>query len=301
MNILIISYNIKEPFACLIQDKEIVKYLKESEYYHIDNPYKSFPESAIEQIMVNTEKIDKVVFLGKQLLFLKDLIIQHSFLFPRTFTKFAEDLSDCFKTTMHIQKTIKKIKDENQLRTKIGLDVIYYLKMDEALAHSVSKDSIVITCLTDVFEGDSFYCFTKEGDDFLMDSELNIKNSFSRLLEIYHEAGGEICLEKIIDYSDRGDFEFKKSYLTIKNNSFALRGLKKGIENFKESNEEILLKIFSNLIAKFQKDNKQIVFISDAEIPNRIIQAHPEIEFKTVNDNDKIESIKHYLNKKIAA
>lgn len=285
----------------MIQDKEIVKYLKESEYYHIDNPHKSFPESAIEQIMVNTEKIDKVVFLGKQLLFLKDLIIQHSFLFPRTFPEFAEDLSDCFKTTMHIQKTIKKIKDENQLRTKIGLDVIYYLKMDEALANSVSEDSIVITCLTDVFEGDSFYCFTKEGDDFLMDSELNIKNSFSRLLEIYHEAGGEICLEKIIDYSDREDFEFKKSYLTIKNNSFALRGLKKGIENYKESNKEILLKIFSNLIAKFQKDNKQIVFISDAEIPNRIIQAHPEIEFKTVNDNDKIESIKHYLNKKIAA
>ena len=199
MNILVISYNIKEPFACLIQDKEIVKYLKESEYYHIDNPHKSFPESAIEQIMVNTEKIDKVVFLGKQLLFLKDLIIQHSFLFPRTFPEFAEDLSDCFKTTMHIQKTIKKIKDENQLRTKIGLDVIYYLKMDEALAYSVSEDRIVITCLTDVFEGDSFYCFTKEGDDFLMNSELNIKNSFSRLLEIYHEAGGEICLEKIID------------------------------------------------------------------------------------------------------
>ena len=89
--------------------------------------------------------------------------------------------------------------------------------------------------------------------------------------------------------------------MTIKNNSFALRGLKKGIENFKESNEEILLKIFSNLIAKFQKDNKQIVFITVAEIPNRIIQAHTEIEFKTVNDNDKIESIKHYLNKKIAA
>jgi len=302
MNLLLISYNTKKPFACFTNNNPI-KYFEEhnSELIHASQV---FPDRAIREALEYGKNIDNVIFIGKPLIYFKNLLLRHIFLFPRAYFLFTQELQYFFENILQVNKKIKRIKDEvsMEITKKINLDSIYYIKLDEALAFNtrIKGNDIIITCLTDVFEGNSFCCYEKKGDKIILKKELNVSNSFTNLLRILKETKGHINLNEILEIRKTNLFRLKKRYLTIKNNSFSIKN--KYIDtkrNYDEMNDKVLQYIFSKLIDSIRRKYNKIIFISDVQMPLIITQSNKDILFKYANEHDIIKSIEKFFHHKI--
>lgn len=302
MRALTLSYNIMEPFAALITNRRLVRYIREREYYEPLAPHKMFPENAIKRIL-SDEEVDSVVFLGKPFLYMENMILIHSCLFPRSFGTFQRDTSDYFKKILAIPRFIYEIqKDARPSVTELCRYPVYYLRIDDALAHNAEADmeALIITCLTDIFEGSSFCCFEKKAGNLKLVKETNILNSFSNLLKIYNETKQQVDLGQIVETSEKKLFRFKNRYCTVRDNSFAVKSKYLSPDNnFKKPNDQLMLNIFSELMLPFEKEYRQIVFIVDCPVPSNIVGAYTNIIFTRVDQHHKLDSACKYFFQKI--
>ena len=302
MRTLALSYNVNEPFAALIENGRQVEYVLEREYYELVTANRVFPENAVKRIL-SRGNIDSVAFLGKPLPYLENLIMVHRYLFPGAFGVFMKDLSDYFNKILALPKFVSQTQDDIELAaTKTSRKRFYYVRVDEALAHGADAEggSLIITCLTDVFEGCSFCCFEKTDGAARLIKESNVLNSFGNLLKIHNETKHQVGLGQLVDMSEEKLFRLKKNYVTIKDNCFAVKDKHLGGRgNFEQANDELLLSVFSRLMAAFDKQDRRIIFISDCAAPSNIIEAHTEIVFRQVDDRYKVESAGKYLFHKI--
>jgi len=291
-----------EPFVALITDGRLVRYIREREYYEPLAPQKTFPGNAIKRIL-SDEEIDSVVFLGKPFLYMENMILIHCCLFPRSFSTFKRDISDYFKKILAIPGFIYETqKDARPPATELCRYPVYYIRTDDALAHNAEADikALIITCLTDIFEGSSFCCFEKKAGNLKLVKETNILNSFSNLLKIYNETKQQVDLGQIVETSEKKLFRFKKRYCTIRGNSFAIESrYLSPDDNFEKPNDQLMLNIFSELMLPFEKEYRQIVFITDCPVPSNIVGTHTNIIFTQVDQHHKLVSTCKYFFQKI--
>jgi len=302
MRTLAFSYNVNEPFAALIENGRQVEYILERGYYELVNPNRIFPDNAVKQIL-SRGNIDSVVFLGKPLPYLENLILLHRYLFPGAFGVFMKDVSDYFNKVLALPKFVRQTQDDIDLAaTRTSRKRFYYVRVDEALAYGADAEggSLIITCLTDVFEGSSFCCFEKTDAETRLIKESNALNSFGNLLRIDNETKDRVNLGQLVEISEEKLFRFKKSYITIKNNCFAVKDKHLcGHGSFHQANDELLLNAFSRLMAAFDKQGRRIIFISDCAMPSMIMESHTDVVFRQVEDRYKVESAGKYLFDKV--
>lgn len=302
MRTLALSYNISEPFSALMEDGRQVEYIRERDYYEVVTASSIFPDNAVKRIL-SLGSIDSVVFLGKPLPYLENLILLHRYLFPGTFSAFMRDVSDYFNKVLAIPKFVNQTQNDIDLAaTKSSRKTFYYVKTDDALACNevAGDDALIITCLTDVFEGCSFCCFERKDNSTRLAKESNALNSFSNLLKIYNEAEHRVDLSELIETSQDELFRLKKRYFSVRNNSFAVKDeYLSEQDSFEQANDELLLTIFSELMLSFKEGHDQIVFMTDCPVPSNIVEAHCEIVFKQVDDRYKVDSAGKYLFEKV--
>jgi len=303
MRTLALSYNIKRPFAALIDNGRPARFVQECEYYDMVNPARTFPENAVKRIL-SDETIDSVAILGKPFLYLDNLLLLNRYLFPRSLTVFMNDVSDYFRRILALPRIIYDLqKDVLAGKAKPERYPVYYVKLDNALAQTMeaNDDVLIITCLTDVFEGASLSCFERKAGKVRLTRESNMLNSFGNLLKIYHETGPRADLGRFVKVSEDKLFRLKKKYFTIRNNAFALKNEYIAAQgDFSRANERLLLNVFSRLMQSLAANDATAIFLTDCPLPSIISQAHPDIVFKELDQRYVIGAAGRYLYDRVA-
>lgn len=300
MKVLIISCNVNEPFVALVDNFKDLRLYKESSFYNLRDPYKVFPDYSLKQIVQQGEHIDSIVFLGKPLLYLRNLIELHLFLFPETYSQFVDDISNYYKLILGWQKSTYNAFEQNNSFNSVDCLIprhIHYVRLDDALALSEKNNrrELIITCLSNVFEGTSFCCYETSENGMRCLKELNVSSSFSNLLRIFYLHGSKFDLSNILINLKNG-FKFKKPFFKLNNNVlelsnrfiFANEGWK---SMYLENNCKIIDDIFNKILDDLMNsigNYECIKFINDMDIPDNIIERHKNIKFKKISEEDKI-------------
>jgi hypothetical protein len=221
---LFFSYNVASPFAVLAEDGQVLRFLREADYYDSVDPHATFPENAMEQLLGSCEHVDQVVFLGKPFLYLENVVNLHAYLFPRACRRFAGDLFHFFSEVTDLRSVVRDLIEDTKLTVTVDLDRMYYVRMDEALAHAVEAPagSKVITCLSDVFEGTSCCCFEKRDQGAVLTGEVDSVGSLANLLWLNAVHGDRADLEDVVSLDSSGGWRFVKKNVRIVNNTFDL-------------------------------------------------------------------------------
>ena len=303
MKTLVLTCNVRNPYACLVEDGQAAPAVHEADYVELVDPYAVFPENAVARVVGGAGQIDRVVFLGKPLLFLERLVSLHGYLFPRSYRAFGHDLHSYIETAMRVPALVRKAVEENDLVAEVNYEPCYYVRLDDALANAADcgDNAMIVTCLTDTYEGPSFCCFERKQGQVRLAKELDVANSFGNLLRIHAECRGTVSLDDLVDPCDRRVFTFRKRALAARGNALVPRvAYAAGTGKHEEANAKVLATVLPRLLGPFTGTHDRIVMIVDVAVPKAAVEALPSVEFRTVDEAFCITAAHRYVENQVA-
>lgn len=306
MNFLVITYNIKEPFACYLSKEGEKKIFYESSFYRLNDPYKTFPENSIKEILSFYE-INALIFLGKPFAYLKNMIDLHLFLFPYSFASFMTDIKNFFTTILEIPDEVYKAGKILKNPANYIKDNIYYIGVDQIIANNYFKkfSAPLVLNLSHVFEGSLFQIYKQNSKQQIYVEESSGLNQWGQLIRIFNEHQQKVNLKEFINapLDTFPFFTFKKKYFENKGNTLSLKYeyLPKNNEDF--DNIPFLSNIFNKIKKHIFFQYDKINYIHDIKYPETLISESPELVFRYNSWEETIvlleEFIKdHILNKR---
>ncbi|MFC2162685.1 hypothetical protein ACFLRF_03315 [Candidatus Altiarchaeota archaeon] len=287
------TLNVCEPYAFRMDDGRVVDIVRESEYYGLVDPYKTIPENAILYLLRQNTGVDDLVFLGKPLRYLEHMMSLHAHMFPREYKTFASDIRFFFTTVLGVQSRIRDIvKGESFHRERIRTRPTYYARCDDALAQDHVKDyDLVITCLSEVFEGSSTCIYENKGGNAELILEASPESSFSNILRAYDRHSGRLDLSGFIGLD--GGLDAGKAM--VRDNRLELRVPDAPSHANTEDNDAFLGKLLDEHFRPLVAGCDNVLFITDVSLPNAVKSGN-DMDFITVDDEKVMESAARYIN-----